>query len=97
MWTGISHRIKYESSPNHKTVYDYTIPYPIMLIITGPKMSKNSKNEWINLWPEPNLMILGRMIMNVWIKWAMDFGRKESQSNNNVGFRLTKYKNLSDK
>ncbi len=91
MWTGVPCHTKYESSPGHKAVYNCVIPYLIVLIITGPEVLEDPKNEPINLWPERNPMALDTMMMNVWTKWAIDLGREEGQPDEDVGPRLTKY------
>ncbi len=61
-------------------------------MMTGPEALEDPENEPINPWPERNPMALDRMMMNVWTKWAIDLGHRESQSDEDVGPRPTKYK-----
>ncbi len=91
MWTGIPRRTKYESSPGHKAVYNCVMPYLTALMMTGQEVSEDPENELINPWPERNPMVLDRMMMNVWMKWAIDLGRGEGQLDEDVGPRPTKY------
>ena len=65
--------------------------YLTVLMMTGPKILKNSKNKQINPWPEYNLIALDRMTMNLWTKWVIDLGCEEGQLDEDVGPRLTKY------
>ncbi len=92
MWTGILCRTKYESSPDHKAIYNYFMSYLKVLMMTGPEVLEDPKNEPINLWPKRNPIALDRMIMNMWMKWAIDPGRGEGQLDENIGPRPTKYK-----
>ncbi len=65
MWTGVPCRTKYESSPSHKVVYNYVMPYFIALMMTGSEVLEDSENKSINPWPNRNSMTLDRMRMNV--------------------------------
>ncbi len=60
-------------------------------MMTGPEVSEDPENKPINPWPERNPMALDRMIMNVWMKWAINLGREESQLDEDVGLKPTKY------
>ncbi len=77
MSTGIPHRTKYESSPDHKAVYNCVIPYLTALMMTGPEVSEDPENKLINPWLERHPMTLNRMMINVWTKWAIDLERGE--------------------
>ncbi len=91
MWIGVPRHTKYESSPGHKAVYNCVMPYLTVLMMTGLEVLEDLENEPINPWPERNPMALDRMMMNVWTKWAIDFGRGEGQPDEDVGPRPTKY------
>ncbi len=91
MWMCVLCRTKYESSPGYQPVYNCVMPYLTALMMTSLEVSEDSKNEPINLWPERKPMVLDRMVMNLWTKWAIDLGRGEGQSDENVGPRPTKY------
>ncbi len=91
MWMGIPCRTKYESSPGHKAVYNCVMPYLTALMMTGPEVLEDPKNEWINFWPKRNPMALDRRMMNVWTKWAIDLGRGEGQPDEDIGPSSTKY------
>ncbi len=60
-------------------------------MMTGPKVSEYPENKPINPWPKRNFMALDRMMMNVWMKWAIDLGCEEGQPDEDVGPRPTKY------
>lgn len=42
---GVSCHIEYKSSPSHKTVYNYIIPYFIILMITDLEVLKEFENK----------------------------------------------------
>ena len=91
IWMGIPCRTKSKSKLGYKAIYNNAMPYLMVLMITGLKFSENPENEQINLWPERNLIVLDKMMMNVWNKWAIDLGRKESQWDKNVANRPIKF------
>lgn len=68
MWMRILYCTKFESSPEYKSFFKYTMLYLIMLIITGLEFLKGSKKNQINLWPKYNLMALDRTIVKIWNK-----------------------------
>ena len=61
-----------------------------MLMIIGSKVLEEQENKPINLWPGYNLMTLNKMIINVYIKWAIDLKYGKSRLDKNIGFRFTK-------
>lgn len=46
----------------------------------------------MNPQPKYNPIVLDKIMMNIWIKWAMDFKYKKSQQDRNIANKLTKYK-----
>ena len=92
MWTDIPRCTKYKSSLGYNAIYNYVMPYLTALIITSPEVLEDPDNKPINPWPEHNPMALNQMIMNVWTKWTIDFGRRKSQPDKNIGPETTKYK-----
>lgn len=50
----ISYHIKYKSSSDYKTIYNYIIFYLIILIMINPEILKNSENKQINFEPSCN-------------------------------------------
>ncbi len=91
MWTGVPRHTQYESSLGHTAVYNCVIPYLTALIMTSPEILEVPENKPMNSWPKRNLMALDKMMMNVWMKWAIDLGRGGGQLDKNVGPRPTKY------
>lgn len=65
MWLGIPCYTKYEYSLGYKTVYNYAMPYLIVLIITGPEVMDDLKNAQTNPWPKSNHMALNSIMLNV--------------------------------
>lgn len=61
-------------------------------MMTGLEILEYPKNELINFWLECNPMTLNRMMLNVWMKWAIDLRRKKGQPDEDVDLRPTKYK-----
>lgn len=92
MQLGVFCCTKYKSSPGYKTVYNSTILYFTALMMTGPEVLEDPKKNQINLQPEHNPMALNRIILNVLTKLAIDFGGKKNQQDENIDFRLIKYK-----
>ncbi len=91
MWMGVPRCTKYESSPGHKAIYNCVIPYLTALILIGPEVLEDPKNESINLWPERNPMALDRMMINIWTKWLIDLRREEGKPDEDISSRPTKY------
>lgn len=60
--------IKYKSSLEYKAVYNCAMSYFIILIIIGPKMLKDPKNDQTSLWFECNSMALNKIKLNMWTK-----------------------------
>ncbi len=53
----VSRRTKYESSPEHKAIYNCVMPYLTALIITSLKVLEDPENKQINPWPKLNPMV----------------------------------------
>lgn len=60
--------IKFESSSRHKVVFNSTMPYLVILMMTNLKFLKDSENDQINLWPECNFIALDKTMVKVWNK-----------------------------
>lgn len=82
----------YESSLIYKMVYNYAIPYLTVLIMIGPEILENLKNDQINLWFKHILIVLNKMIINMQTKWVIDLRYKKDQPDEYIGPRLTMYK-----
>lgn len=63
---GILYYTKYKSKLAHKTVYNYTITYFMIPMITGLKFFENLKNKQINFRAKYNLMALNKKIIDMW-------------------------------
>lgn len=68
MWLDIPRYIKYKCSLGYKTIYNCTMSYFIVLIMTGLEVLKDPENHQTNPWPEHNPMTLNKIMLNVWIK-----------------------------
>lgn len=68
---------KYKSNIKYKVIYNYVIPYLIILIITSYKFFKDVKKNKINSWPKCNLIILDKIIINIWNKEIINFKHKK--------------------
>lgn len=92
MWTSVPCCTKYEFSLSYKTVYNYVMPYYTALIMIGLKILEELEKKQFNCWPKRNPMVLHKIMINMWTKWAIDLSRKKVQPNKNIGSRPTKYK-----
>lgn len=88
---GIPHYTKYKSSLGYKAIYNYAMFYLTMLMIIVLEVLEDPQNNQTNLWLECNLIGLNRIILNMSTKWMIDLRYRESQRDQNVGLRLTKY------
>lgn len=79
MQISIPYHTKFESSLGYETVLNYAMPYLIMLIMISPEFSKDLENNYINLWPKRNSIILDRMMMEVYNKWVLELEYKKGQ------------------
>lgn len=59
--------------------------------MTGPEILNDLENDQINLWSEHNSIVWNRIMLNVWIKWTIDFRLREDQQDKDIGPRPTKY------
>lgn len=59
---------KFEFSLKYQAIFNCAIPYFIVLMMTGPEFSEDPENNKINLWPECKLMLLDKIMVDVWDK-----------------------------
>lgn len=48
IWTSVPHHTKYKLNPGYKAVYNCTMPYLIILVMTSIEFSEDLENEQIN-------------------------------------------------
>ena len=65
MCTRLPRCIKFESSPGHKAVLNYAMPYLVALMMTGPEFLKDTETYQINPWPNRNFIALDKTIIEV--------------------------------
>lgn len=72
IWTNIPRNTKYKSNPRHKAIYNYIMPYFIVMMITSLEFFRDKENKQINFWLKRNPIVLDKMIMNIWNKGIID-------------------------
>ncbi len=65
---GIPYYTYYESSLSYKAIYNYVIFYFTTLMMTGLKILEDLENKQINFWLGCKLIVLDRMMINLWTK-----------------------------
>ena len=84
MWLSIFCYIKYKFSLGHKILFNYAMLYFTVLMMISREVLENLENNKTNLDFECNKKVLNKMMLNIWIKYVIDFKYKKNQQDKNI-------------
>lgn len=79
MGISVAPYIKFEVNLEYEAIFNCAIPYLVALMIIGIEFLEDPENNLINPWPEGNTIVLDKIIMEVWNKWALKLGYRKNQ------------------